>query len=91
MHDHIPDRGARHCARAGCARAAFALSVMAASRPAAAQDTAAGFALDRFQPSGGGSDWFTLKSLDFCGTGRIGAGLVLDWAHKPSSTSTMTS
>src|SRR5687767_1596783 len=51
--------------------------------PAAAQDQAPGFALDRFEPSAGGSDWFTLESLDFRGQGRPSVSLFGDWALKP--------
>jgi OmpA-OmpF porin, OOP family len=51
---------------------------------AAAQERdARGFALDRFAPSGGGSAWFTLESLDFRGNGRPAAGIFADWAFKP--------
>jgi OmpA-OmpF porin, OOP family len=62
--------------------ALLATAVVAAAPPARAQ-TADGFALNRFEPSGGGSQWFTLESLDFRGHGRPAGGLFLDWAHKP--------
>ncbi len=42
-----------------------------------------GFAVDRFEPAGGGSQWFSLESLDFYGRGRPAFGLVLDGAWKP--------
>jgi OmpA-OmpF porin, OOP family len=42
-----------------------------------------GFALNRFNPSGGGSDWFTLESLDLRGQLRPALGLSFDFAHKP--------
>lgn len=45
--------------------------------------TGTGFAVDRFEPSGGGSAWFSLESLDFYGRGRTAFGLVLDGAWKP--------
>ncbi len=48
---------------------------------AAAQAT--GFALDRFDPSERGSEWFVLESLDLRGHGRPAIGVVGDWAHKP--------
>jgi outer membrane protein OmpA-like peptidoglycan-associated protein len=52
------------------------------SDPAAAQQTA-GFALNRFDPSEPGSDWFVAESLDFRGNQRLGLRLVLDYANKP--------
>lgn len=45
--------------------------------------TAAGFAIDRYQPSERGSDWFVTDSLDFRGSGRLALGVVGDWAHRP--------
>ncbi len=42
-----------------------------------------GFALNRFDPSERGSDWFSTESLDLRGTHRAAFGLVADWAHKP--------
>src|SRR4051794_11098138 len=42
-----------------------------------------GFAVDRFEPAGGGSDWLTLESLDLRGHMRPGAALVGDWAFRP--------
>ncbi len=59
--------------------------VVLAGRVAAAQATASGsgFAVDRFEPAGGGSQWFSLESLDFYGRGRPAFGLVLDGAWKP--------
>ena len=48
---------------------------------AAAQNQ--GFALDRFEPSEAGSDWFALESLDFRGTVRPTFGIVPEWAYKP--------
>jgi OmpA-OmpF porin, OOP family len=48
---------------------------------ARAQET--GFALDRFEPSERGSDWFWGESLDLRGNGRVAVGLVGDWAYKP--------
>ncbi|MBN1610547.1 MAG: OmpA family protein [Polyangiaceae bacterium] len=51
--------------------------------PAAAQATNAGFALDRFDPSERGSEWFALDSQDYRGSSRWAAGMVFDWAHKP--------
>jgi outer membrane protein OmpA-like peptidoglycan-associated protein len=62
-------------------RVALALSIL--SVPATSWAQAAGFALDRFDPSERGSDWFVLESLDFRGHLRPAAGLVADWAYKP--------
>lgn len=42
-----------------------------------------GFALNRFDPSERGSDWFSTESLDFRGNNRPAAGIVGDWAYKP--------
>lgn len=42
-----------------------------------------GFALDRFEPSERGSDWFANESLDLRGNGRLALGAVGDYAHKP--------
>src|SRR5690606_32555891 len=49
----------------------------------AASAQSAGFALDRFDPSDRGSDWFALESLDFDGHMRAALGLVGDYAYKP--------
>jgi hypothetical protein len=61
--------------------ATFLLIALVAA-PARAQ-TARGFALDRYSPSGGASDWFALESLDFAGHLRPSGGLTLDWADQP--------
>jgi OmpA-OmpF porin, OOP family len=42
-----------------------------------------GFAIDRFEPAGGGSEWFSLESLDFRGHLRPAFGLVADLALNP--------
>lgn len=42
-----------------------------------------GFALDRFDPSERGSDWFSQESLDLRGNMRPAFGVVADYAHKP--------
>lgn len=60
---------------------AIAICVVSAS-PAFAQN-APGFALNRYQPSERGSDWFVTESLDLRGSGRLAIGGVFDWAHKP--------
>src|SRR5688572_28987477 len=48
---------------------------------AAAQEQ--GFALNRFDISEVGSDWFVGDSLDLRGGFRPGVRLGVDWAHKP--------
>ena len=50
--------------------------------PAARAQTA-GFAVDRFNPSERGSDWFALDSLDLRGNVRPALGLVLDYGYRP--------
>ncbi len=42
-----------------------------------------GFALNRFEPSESGSEWFALDSVNEQGHLRPAAGLVLDYARKP--------
>jgi len=42
-----------------------------------------GFANDRFEPAGAGSEWMSLESLDFRGHLRSSFALVGDWAWKP--------
>jgi outer membrane protein OmpA-like peptidoglycan-associated protein len=66
----------------GGASIAFALGLMAIAPDAAAQ-TASGFALDRFNPSERGSDWFAADSLDLRGNLRPAIGLVGDYAYRP--------
>ncbi len=60
------------------------LVVFAASlpRPALAQSNE-GIALNRYEPSERGSDWFQGESLDLRGEGRWSVGAVGDWAFKP--------
>jgi outer membrane protein OmpA-like peptidoglycan-associated protein len=53
------------------------------ARAASAQTTAQGFALDRFEPSERGSDWFAAESLDLRGQLRFGGGLVFDYSRDP--------
>ncbi len=58
--------------------------VLTVSTSTRAQDTTIrGFALDRFDPSERGSDWFSAESLDLRGHMRPALGLVGDWAYKP--------
>jgi OmpA-OmpF porin, OOP family len=62
---------------------AAALAPALTTSGASAQTTARGFALDRFEPSERGSDWFVADSLDLRGKKRFGAGVVFDYAHNP--------
>ena len=66
---------------------ACAVFVAAASSayapPARAQATANGFALDRFNPSERGSEWFALDSLDLRGDRRPAIGVVGEFADSP--------
>ncbi len=43
---------------------------------------ASGFALNRFEPSARGSDWFVNDSLDLRGSTNVAAGVVLDYSYK---------
>lgn len=62
----------------------IAISIASASSALAQQvQQAQGFALNRYQPSERGSDWFVTESLDLRGKGRFAIGGVFDWAHKP--------
>lgn len=61
---------------------AFA-TVSFAAAVASAQPKADGFALNRYEPSDRGSDWFANESLDLRGHLRGAAGLVLDYGYKP--------
>src|SRR5215468_5875666 len=67
-----------------CAALFVSLLTTTASFPALAQTSPAqGFALNRFDPSERGSEWFSLESLDLRGDGRLAFGVVGDWSHKP--------
>lgn len=48
-----------------------------------AAQPAQGFALNRFNPSERGSEWFSAESLDMRGHVRPSVGVTLDWGHKP--------
>ncbi|MFM2416972.1 MAG: hypothetical protein RL385_1695, partial [Pseudomonadota bacterium] len=61
----------------------LALFALAAPGRALAQSDAKGFAIDRFDPSERGSEWFVLDSLDFRGNVRPALGAVADYAYKP--------
>ncbi len=59
----------------------LALAALGTTQSVSAQQ--AGFAIDRFDPSERGSDWFVNESLDFRGHLRPAIGLVGEWAYKP--------
>lgn len=61
---------------------ALVLTSGVVATPAAAQE-AEGFAINRFEPSERGSEWFVTESLDFRGHGRPAMGVVLDGAYRP--------
>src|ERR1019366_7871732 len=44
---------------------------------------AQGFAVDQFEPSERGSDWFSVESLDLRGSLRPAIGVVMDGAYRP--------
>ena len=58
-------------------------SLILSAAPSARAQNVNGFALDRFDPSERGSEWFVLDSLDMRGNFRPAAGIVGDWAYKP--------
>lgn len=64
---------------------AVAALFVAATPSANAQTapTAGGVALNRFEPSERGSEWFVLDTLDLRGEHRPAVGLVLDFGYKP--------
>jgi outer membrane protein OmpA-like peptidoglycan-associated protein len=57
------------------------VAVGSSSREASAQQE--GFAVDRFDPSERGSEWFVLDSLDLRGAFRPAIGVVGDYAYRP--------
>ena len=61
---------------------AAVLLLLAAPGVARAQ-RATGFALDRFDPSEKGSEWFALDSLDLRGHARPALGAIADFGYKP--------
>ena len=60
-----------------------AAALVAVASNTAAQTRSDGFALNRFDPSERGSEWFALDSLDLRGDPRPVVGLVGEWAYKP--------
>ncbi len=67
-------------ARLLCVGLLAALGALAGQASAQSND---GFALNRFDPSERGSDWFSTESLDLRGHHRTAMGLVGDWSYKP--------
>ena len=59
------------------------LGIAPRTAAAQAQAQARGFAIDRYEPSERGSDWFVSESLDFRGNPLPAAGLVFEWAYRP--------
>jgi OOP family OmpA-OmpF porin len=62
---------------------AVGAALILAATPAFSQMAQPGFAIDRFDPSERGSDWFVLESVDWSGKARPAFGLVADFANKP--------
>ena len=78
----FPFRGRMTTRKAWLLSSLFAAGFfLAGSRDARAQER--GFALDKFDPSTRGSEWFSNDSLDLRGKVRPAFGLVLDYAYRP--------
>lgn len=70
--------------RSSVITAAILSFALFSGRDARAQSkSSGGYALDRFDPSERGSEWFALDTLDLRGHVRPAAGVVFDWAHRP--------
>jgi outer membrane protein OmpA-like peptidoglycan-associated protein len=65
--------------------AVFGLGVLSTEGVAKAQ-TATGFAVNKFEPSERGSDWFTNESLDLRGNLRPAFGVIADYQYRPLAT-----
>ncbi len=63
------------------AAAATSALCLFAPRSSFAQQT--GFAVNHFEPSERGSEWFVMESLDLRGNLRPAVGVVADWAYRP--------
>ena len=61
--------------------AVMGVTLLCFGREAGAQQQ--GFALDQFDPSERGSDWFSVESLDLRGNLRPAIGVVMDGAYRP--------
>jgi OOP family OmpA-OmpF porin len=80
----MPTPIVKHSVKAvGAAVVSCALSLTSGDARAQSTAPATGFAIDRFEPAGGGSEWFSLESLDFRGHLRPSAGLAADLALDP--------
>src|SRR5258706_1695626 len=64
------------------AGAIAALALSSYTLPAGAQSQT-GFAVDRFEPSERGSQFFVMDTLDLRGEARPAIGAVLDYGYKP--------
>jgi outer membrane protein OmpA-like peptidoglycan-associated protein len=62
---------------------AFVLAILAGSARAEAQPRQQGFALNRYEPSERGSNWFAMDSLDLRGKVRPAIGITSDWNSRP--------
>jgi outer membrane protein OmpA-like peptidoglycan-associated protein len=76
-------RAAERAKRASGLPAASCVAVLLVSTLGTSAMAQEGFALNRFEPSERGSEWFALDSLDLRGHGRWAAGVVGDWSHRP--------
>lgn len=59
----------------------LSLSILLLEGSALAQSSTPGFAINRFNPSERGSDWFVAESLDLRGKHRLAIGAVADYSH----------
>ena len=64
-------------------RFAFMAAIGFASSAQAQTVSNEGFAVNRFEPSERGSEWFALESLDFRGDARPALGIVADYSYRP--------
>ncbi len=69
--------------RSVLATVALAAATVVATPPARGQQTAEGFAVNRFEPSERGAGWFSLDQLDFRGGVRPAIGVVGDYQYRP--------
>ncbi len=61
----------------------FVLGAVLTGNAREARAQSSGFAIDRYEPSQRGSDWYANESLDFRGHVRPAVGVILDWAYRP--------
>ncbi|MDP9001475.1 MAG: transporter, partial [Myxococcota bacterium] len=79
---HVLSLVCRSKSRVFCSVAAAFLAATVSAK-AQTVPTAGGVALNRFEPSEKGSEWFVLDTLDLRGEHRPAVGLVLDFGYKP--------